>query len=47
MFEVEGMTCAEIAETMGCPAGTVKSRLRLARELVTARLGSREVERKL
>jgi RNA polymerase sigma-70 factor (ECF subfamily) len=32
LFELEGMTSAEIAEAVGCPIGTVYSRLRLARE---------------
>ena len=36
MFEVEGMSCEEIAELTGVPVGTVYSRLHLARKLVTA-----------
>jgi RNA polymerase sigma-70 factor (ECF subfamily) len=32
LFELEGMTMAAIAETLGLPAGTVASRLRRARE---------------
>jgi RNA polymerase sigma-70 factor (ECF subfamily) len=31
LFELEGLTCAEIAELLGAPPGTVASRLRLAR----------------
>jgi RNA polymerase sigma-70 factor (ECF subfamily) len=36
LFELEGMTMAEIAEALGLPAGTVASRLRRARELFAA-----------
>jgi RNA polymerase sigma-70 factor (ECF subfamily) len=32
LFELEGLTMAAIAETLGLPAGTVASRLRRARE---------------
>lgn len=32
LHELEGMTTGEIAEAVGCPLGTVYSRLRLARE---------------
>lgn len=32
MFEVEGLTCEEIAETLGAPVGTVYSRLHRARK---------------
>ncbi len=32
LFELEGMTSAEIGEAVGCPLGTVHSRLRLGRE---------------
>jgi RNA polymerase sigma-70 factor (ECF subfamily) len=32
LFELEGMSGDEIAEALGIPAGTVRSRLRLARE---------------
>lgn len=32
LFELEGLTCAEIAELLAVPPGTVASRLRLARE---------------
>lgn len=37
LFEVEEMTAAEIAELLGLPAGTVKSRLRRAREVFADR----------
>jgi RNA polymerase sigma-70 factor, ECF subfamily len=36
LFEVEGMSCEEIAELSAVPVGTVYSRLHLARKLVTA-----------
>jgi RNA polymerase sigma-70 factor (ECF subfamily) len=36
LFEVEGMSCEEIAELTAVPVGTVYSRLHLARKLVTA-----------
>lgn len=36
LFELERMTMAEIAETLGVPPGTVASRLRRARELFTS-----------
>jgi RNA polymerase sigma-70 factor (ECF subfamily) len=36
--EVEGLTCEEIAETLGIPAGTVKSRLSRARDAMRLRL---------
>jgi RNA polymerase sigma-70 factor (ECF subfamily) len=36
LFEIEGLTMAEIAPMLGCPAGTVASRLRRAREKVRA-----------
>lgn len=39
LFEVEQLTCAEIATVMESSVGTVKSRLRLARERVARRLG--------
>lgn len=32
LYELEGLTTAEIAEAVSCPLGTVYSRLRLARE---------------
>ena len=31
LFELEGMSTAEVAEAVGCPLGTVYSRLRLGR----------------
>jgi RNA polymerase sigma-70 factor (ECF subfamily) len=33
MFEVEGMTCPDIAEELGLPVGTIYSRLHAARKL--------------
>jgi len=36
--EVEGLTCEEIAEALGIPAGTVKSRLSRARDAMRLRL---------
>lgn len=36
--EIEGMTYAAIAETMGCPVGTVRSRIFRAREAIAERL---------
>ncbi len=44
MFEVEGMSCAEIAAMIGVPTGTVHSRLHAARQrlgTVLARSGKR------
>ncbi len=38
MFEAEEMSTDEIAEVMGIPVGTVKSRLRLARACIARRL---------
>ena len=32
MFEIDGMTCDEIAADMGVPVGTVYSRLHAARK---------------
>lgn len=34
MFEIEGMACERIAETLGIPVGTVYSRLHLARKII-------------
>jgi RNA polymerase sigma-70 factor (ECF subfamily) len=45
LFELEGMTGEDIAELLGVPVGTVRSRLRLARdefERAVARLQARE-----
>lgn len=39
MFEVEQLTCAEIAKVTDTPVGTVKSRLRLARARIASQLG--------
>jgi RNA polymerase sigma-70 factor, ECF subfamily len=36
LFEIEGLTMAEIAPIVDCPAGTVASRLRRARDKVRA-----------
>ena len=36
--EIEGMSYEDIAQTMGCPIGTVRSRIFRAREAVAARL---------
>lgn len=36
--EIEGMTYEEIATTMGCPIGTVRSRIFRAREAISARV---------
>jgi RNA polymerase sigma-70 factor (ECF subfamily) len=38
LFEIEEMSCQEIARTLGIPLGTVKSRLQRAREDFTARI---------
>ncbi len=35
LFEIEGMSCEEIAELTAVPVGTVYSRLHLARKAVT------------
>ncbi len=45
MFEMEGLTGAEIAEALAIPAGTVRSRLRLAREAFCR--GAKQVEAEL
>lgn len=39
LFEVEQLTCLEIAEVTNTSAGTVKSRLRLARARIASQLG--------
>ena len=36
--EIEGLTYEEIAQTMDCPIGTVRSRIFRAREAISARL---------
>jgi RNA polymerase sigma-70 factor (ECF subfamily) len=36
--EIEGMSYEDIAQSMGCPIGTVRSRIFRAREAVAARL---------
>ena len=36
--EVEGMSYEDIAERMGCPIGTVRSRIFRAREAIDARM---------
>jgi len=45
MFELEGLTCAEIAELVGVPKGTIFSRLASARQtflLALQRLDNQE-----
>ncbi|MBE2294722.1 MAG: RNA polymerase sigma factor RpoE, partial [Phycisphaerales bacterium] len=36
--ELEGMSYEEIAQTMGCPIGTVRSRIFRARESIDTKL---------
>ena len=45
MFELEGMSCAEIADTMGLPVGTVYSRLHAARRQLEKRLTATSTSR--
>jgi len=48
MFELDGMTAADIAEHTGVSEGTINSRLRLARQIFrrfVARLSAREASR--
>lgn len=40
MFEIEGLSCAEIAKQVGVPVGTVYSRLHAARRVFTAALNA-------
>ena len=37
--EIEGMSYEEIAQTMECPVGTVRSRIFRAREAIDKRVG--------
>jgi RNA polymerase sigma-70 factor (ECF subfamily) len=46
LFELEGMTMAEIASCLELPPGTVASRLRRARELFAAALARLEAKRR-
>ena len=46
LFELEGMTMAEIASYLDLPAGTVASRLRRARELFQAAVVRHEAKRR-
>jgi RNA polymerase sigma-70 factor (ECF subfamily) len=45
LFELEGMTMAEIATSLDVPPGTVASRLRRARELFAAAVSRIESRR--
>lgn len=38
LFEVEGMTYSEIAAIVGCPVGTIRSRISRGRSLIAAKL---------
>ncbi|HEV8551100.1 MAG TPA: sigma factor-like helix-turn-helix DNA-binding protein, partial [Polyangiaceae bacterium] len=46
LYEIEELTVAEIAETLGIPLGTAASRLRRAREDFSARLARLEARRR-
>jgi RNA polymerase sigma-70 factor (ECF subfamily) len=37
--EIEGMSYEDIAQLMGCPIGTVRSRIFRAREAISAKVG--------
>ena len=43
LCDMEGRTCAEAAQLMGCPVGTVASRLSRGRDKLRAKLGGRGV----
>jgi len=45
LFEVEDLSCQEIASLLGIPLGTVKSRLSRARESFRARIGELRLAR--
>ncbi len=45
LFELEGLSCGEIAELMGVPVGTVHSRIHAARRIFKRALEAQEVVR--